>query len=84
MIGFNNFYLGIEILTSIEHANDIDDWNKDIMWQDAFELEISNVGAAFKILEDNEYAYPGYRKSSGHIMWDVKMVYPQGRMGKGW
>ena len=41
----------IEILTSIKHAEEIDHRNKNIFWQDAIKLEMSNVGVALKILE---------------------------------
>jgi len=30
---------------------------------------------AFKNLEDNEHVPPGYRKSSGHIIWDINMEF---------
>ena len=66
---------GIEILTSIKHAQAIDTVNKNTLWQDALKLEMTNVGVAFTILEDNEHVPPGYKKSSGHIIWDLKMDF---------
>ena len=66
---------GIEIPTSIKHAEEIDRVNKNTLWQDALKLEMTNVEVAFKILEDNEHVPPGYRKSSGHIIWDLKMDF---------
>jgi len=33
------------------------------------------VGVAFKILEDDEVTPVGYKKSSGHIVWDIKMDF---------
>ncbi|KAL7553380.1 hypothetical protein ACHAWF_016663, partial [Thalassiosira exigua] len=34
-----------------------------------------NVGIAFEILEEGARAPPGYRKSSGHLVFDVKMDF---------
>ena len=34
-----------------------------------------NVGVAFKILERGESPPPGYTKSSGHIVFDVCMIF---------
>ena len=45
------------------------------MWQDAIRLEMSNIGVAFKILEKGENPPPGYSKSSGHMIYDVKMDF---------
>ena len=66
---------GIEIPTSIKHAEEIDHRNKNTFWQDAIKLEMSNVGVAFKILERGESPPPGYTKSSGHIVFDVRMGF---------
>ena len=66
---------GIEIPTSPKHAEEIDSRNKNTLWQDALKLEMTNVGVAFKILEHHENVPPGYRKSSGHIIWDLKMDF---------
>ena len=66
---------GIEIPTSIKHAEEIDHRNKNIFWQDAIKLEMSNVGVAFKILERGDSPPPGYTKSSGHIVFDVCMSF---------
>ena len=33
------------------------------------------VGVAFKILRDNEHIPVGYKKSSGHLIWSVKMDF---------
>ena len=65
----------IEIPTSIKHTEEIDHRNKNTFWQDAIKLEMSNVGVAFKILEKGESPPPGYTKSSGHIVFDVRMSF---------
>ena len=36
---------------------------------------MSNVGVAFKILETGESPPPGYTKSSGNIVFDVRMSF---------
>jgi hypothetical protein len=41
----------------------------------AYEKEMSNVSIAFEILEDGEPAPSNYKKSSGHLIWDVKMDF---------
>ena len=68
---------GIEIPTSIKHAEEIDHRNKNTFWQDAMELEMSNVGVAFKILETGKSPPTGYTKSRGHIVFDVRMSVEQ-------
>ena len=66
---------GIEILTLIKHAEDIDHRNKNTFWQDAIKYEMSNIGVEFKILETGESPPPGYTNSSGHIVFDVRMSF---------
>ena len=66
---------GIEIPTSVKHAEEIDRKNKNTLWMDAIRLEMANVGVAFKILETGENPPPGYSKSSGHLVYDVKMDF---------
>ena len=66
---------GIEIPTSIKHGEEIDRRNKNTFWQDAIHLEISNIGVAFKILDTGETPPPGYKKSSGHLIYSVKMDF---------
>jgi hypothetical protein len=41
----------------------------------AYEKEMSNVSIAFEILEDGEPVPSNYKKSSGHLIWDVKMDF---------
>ena len=36
---------------------------------------MSNIGAAFKILDTGETPLQGYRKSSGHMIYSVKMEF---------
>ena len=66
---------GIEIPTSVEHTEEIDKRDHNNFWQDAINLEISNIGIAFKILERGGNLTPGYKKSSGHMIYTVKMDF---------
>ena len=45
------------------------------MWRDALALEMFNVGVAFEILEEGQSATIGWKKASGHLIWDVKMDF---------
>jgi hypothetical protein len=66
---------GIEVPTSVEHAREIDARNGNTYWNDAIAKEMYNVFIAFKILEDDENLPVGYTKSSGHMVFDVKMDF---------
>ena len=66
---------GIEIPNSVEHAERIDKKNGNRFWQDAIDLKISNVGIAFKILKPGELPPPGYKKSSGNMIYTVNMDF---------
>ena len=66
---------GIEIPTSIEHANELDRKNNNTMWRDALNKEMTNVGVAFEILSEGKKAPPGWRGVTGHLIWDLKMDF---------
>ena len=66
---------GLEVPTSIEDARRIDKENDNTFWQEAIAKEMYNVSIAFKILEDNENLPVGYSKTSGHLVFDVKMDF---------
>ena len=66
---------GIEVPKSVKDAIRIDKANGNTYWQDALAKEMKNVGIAFKILENDEIMPVGYSKSSGHIIFDVKMDF---------
>jgi len=59
----------------VAEAKLIDDENGDTLWQDALAKEMYEVGVAFKILDNNEAMPVGYKRSSGHIVWDIKMDF---------
>ena len=66
---------GIGIPTPVKHAEEIARGNKNTLWIDAIRLEMSNVGVALKILEPGENLPPGHTKSSGHMLYNVKMDF---------
>jgi hypothetical protein len=66
---------GIEIPTSVTHAMEIDDKNKNTFWRDALAKEMTEVGIAFEVLEDGQLAPIGWKKVTGHLVWDVKMDF---------
>lgn len=66
---------GIEIPRNIEHAKEIDKKNGNTLWMDALGMEMDNVEVAFDIQEDGTPIPVGYKKASGHLVWDVKMDF---------
>ena len=66
---------GIKVPTSIDEAKAFDRENGNNLWMNALNKEMYEVGVAFTILEDNEHVPVGYSKSSGHIIFDVKMDF---------
>ena len=66
---------GVEMPTSIEHAYQLDVKNGDTLWRDAINKEMYNVSVAFEILESERSPPPGWTKSSGHLVFDVKMDF---------
>jgi len=66
---------GIEIPSSVEHAYELDRKNGDTFWRDALQKEMKNVGIAFEVLPEGKSAPPGWRKVTGHLIFDVKMDF---------
>ena len=64
---------GVEIPTSLAHAEEIDARNGNHFWREAIALEIQNVGVAFEVLPDGKKAPPAWRRVTGHIIFDVKL-----------
>ena len=66
---------GIEVPTSINHARKLDQTNGDSCWENAIQLEMANVKVAFEILESHQPIPIGWKSSSGHLVFDVKMDF---------
>ena len=45
------------------------------MWRDALQKEMYNVGVAFEILDEEAHAPHGWKRVTGHLVWDVKMDF---------
>jgi hypothetical protein len=65
---------GIEIPFTIQQAYDIDKKNGNNIWREAIEKEMGNLKVAFDILDHEENLPPGWTKSSGHLVFDVRMT----------
>jgi hypothetical protein len=59
---------GIEIPTSVEHANEIDRSNSNTLWKDALAKEMTEIGIAFEVIEEEMKAPIRWRKVTGHLM----------------
>ena len=66
---------GIRVPSTIEEAIVIDEKNGNTLWQDSIDLDMNTILPAFDILPYGQKAPPGYVKSSGHIVFDVKMDF---------
>ena len=64
----------MEIPTSVAHAYRIDIANGNHLWRNAINKEMGNLKVAFDILSEGSKLPPGYRKASGHIIFDVRMT----------
>jgi hypothetical protein len=64
---------GVEIPMNIQHAYDLDKNNGNDVWAKALKKEMLNVGIAFKSLEPEKAVPAGWVKTSGHIVFNVKM-----------
>ena len=53
----------------------LDRKNGDTMWADAHVDEMKTVGVTFEVLPGGTKAPHGWTKSSGHLIWDVKMDF---------
>ena len=76
---------GIEIPTSIKHAEEIDRRNKNTFYQDAINLEMLNIGVAFKILDTGETPPSRIQEiKCTHDLFSEDGLYKKSNMGKGW
>ncbi len=66
---------GIELLTSVKHAIEINQKNGNTLWQDALSKEMAYVCVAFEILGPGMKVPPGWHKASGHLIFDMKMDF---------
>ena len=65
---------GVQIPKKIEEAYELDAANGNHLWRDAINREMENLKVAFDILPEGKEPPPGYTKTSGHIIFDVRMT----------
>ena len=66
---------GIRVPRTVKEAKEIDAANDNAHWQDAIAKEMCNVGIAFNILENDEATPVGWKKTTGHMIFLVKMDF---------
>lgn len=66
---------GVEVPRSFKEAMALDAKNGNDLWRKAYLKEMSQVNIAFEYLAKGERAPEGWKKASGHIIWDVKMDF---------
>ena len=66
---------GIEVPTSVARAQAIDAKNNNTLWMDSLTTEMNTIRVAFEFYSRGKSAPDDYTRSSGHIIWDVKMDF---------
>ena len=66
---------GVELPRSVQHAKELDEKNGNTLWNDAINKEMGNLKVAFDIIhEPGRKPPPTYTKTSGHMVFDVRMT----------
>ena len=65
----------IEIPRDFNHTSQIDTKNKNTIWRDTKDKEMKSIGVTFDILETGEVASMSYKKTSGQIVFDIKIDF---------
>ena len=65
---------GVELPTSVDHAYALEREHGNTLWRDAIAREMKNLNVAFDILDEGSKPPPGYRKTSGHMIYYVRMT----------
>ena len=63
--------------SSLKEALALDVKNSNNYWSEAVGKEMGTIVVAFEILEPNARPPPGWTRSSGHLIFDVKMDFTQ-------
>ena len=66
---------GIEVPTSVDHARAIDASNGNNLWMQAIDKEMKQVAVASEIFDEGTSPPVRWSKSSGHLVFDVKMDF---------
>ena len=70
-----NHNFGIQNPQNIKGAISLQEKHGKTLWQFAYAKEMYQVGVSFKILQYVDYIPVGYKKSSGHMIFDVNMDF---------
>ena len=65
---------GVRVPKTVEEAYVFDKANANTLWRDAIAKEMANVSIAFELMEVRESLAPGYKKTSCHMIFDVKLT----------
>ena len=65
---------GINIPCTINEVYALDYKDNNIFWRSAIHKEMENLKVAFDILPHGKDVPPGYKPSSGHLVFDVRMT----------
>ena len=65
---------GIKVPRTTKQAKALDLENGNRLWQDAISTEMGTILPAFDLSKD-DFIPPGYQRSSGHLVFDVKMDF---------
>ena len=74
-IAKSNYKYGVKIPKTIKEALTSDAENGNTLWRDSIDLEMNTILPAFDILPHGEKVPSGYVRSSGYIIFDVKMDF---------
>jgi hypothetical protein len=66
---------GVQVPKSVEEALQIDRDTGTTLWHEAIQKEMKNNAIAFEFLEPQASAPLGYKKSTLHMIFDVKMSF---------
>ena len=66
---------GIEVPRTLKEALALDEKNGNKYWSNVVGKEMGNIMVAFEILGPQCRPPPGWTKSSGHLIFDVKMDF---------
>ena len=65
---------GVQIPSTVQETFDLDESNSDTLWSDALNKDMEKLKVAFDIIPDGKYPLDHYTKSSGHLIFCVRMT----------
>ena len=68
---------GVEIPSFVEYSICLDAINWNQLLQESLDKEMHNVSVAFEILPTGAPVPVGWKKSSGHLIWYLKIYFTQ-------